>query len=927
MNEGTKLGRYEIRRKIGAGGMGEVYLAEDTGLERKVALKILPGDLADNAERMRRFVQEAKSASALNHPNIITIYEIGDADSTPFIATEYIDGETLRERLNRERPTIEEALDIAVQTVAALAAAHEAGIIHRDIKPENIMLRRDRLVKVLDFGLAKLTETNNSDIDAEAPTRAQVKTEPGMVLGTVAYMSPEQARGKETDARTDVWSLGVLIYEMIAGKTPFEGETNADRFAAIIHKEPAPLSRLAENIPPRLEEIVSKCMEKDRDERYQTVKDLLIDLRRLKKKLDFESEMERSHAPHDWEKTDDGQKASSPTQMISAAQSNAAQTMPTTSSAEYVVTEIKRHKKGFAFALGALLILSAAGAFLWYKFAGQNKPPEPAGKMRMTRLISGLSGRPGNVSISPDGKYVAYALWESGKASLWVKQVSQDTSLQILPPVENAWFTGTTFSNDGEIVYFVAGNRETNPLGSLYQVPVLGGKEPKKILDHVSTPISLSPDGKQFAFIRQFRETAEYVVLIANIDGSGEAKKIASRRGDSWYSEVAWSPDGKTIACAVATVTGGFSNTVVEIPVEGGEEKAVTDHKWRGEITRMKWIKDGSGLVLSGAEKPASSRQLWYLSYPDGKVTRITNDLNDYGSVGITSDAGTLVSSLGEWTNRIWTVAPNEDESRAKRISNGKEDGRNGLALLPDGRMIYVSRVNDDQNIWVMNADGTENKVFRSDTFPQTQPQVSPDGRYIVFQSGRPDNIPHIWRTDADGGNPKQLTDKEDYRPSFSPDGRWVVFSSFRTGKETLWKVPVDGGEAVQIFDKVAAIPIVSPDGKLISCNYYDESAKPPRIRPALISFEDGRLVKVLDFPATAQRPVWSPDGRDFLYIDARNDVGNIWSVPVAGGKPVQLTRFTSDFIDSFSVSRDGKRFFISRASGNNDVVLIKDFR
>ena len=871
-------------------------------------------------------MQEAKAASALNHPNIITIYEIGETNTTHFIVTEFIDGKTLRDKLSLERLSVEELLDIAVQTVSALVAAHEAGIIHRDIKPENIMIRRDRLVKVLDFGLAKLTETNKSSIDAEAETRAQVKTEPGVVLGTVAYMSPEQARGKETDARTDVWSLGVVIYEMIAGKTPFIGETNADRIASIIHKEPVPLSRLAEDIPARLEEIVSKCLEKDRDERYQVVKDLLIDLRRLKRKLDVESEMERSHSPQDLDKTDGHPTIQ--TQAVSAAQTNTGQTVQTTSSAEYVVTGIKRHKKGLAFALIALCLISVTSAFLWYKFANQNKPSAPTGKMRMTRLVTGLSGRAGGGSISPDGKYVAYGLWEAGKVSLWVKQVSQDTSLQILPPVEGAFLNGTAFSNDGEIIYFVAGHRDTNPLGSLYQVPVLGGKEPKKILDHVNSPPALSPDGKQFAFIRQFRETAEFAIMIANMDGSGEPKKISSRKGDSWFSDVAWSPDGKTITCGIAIVTGGYSATVVEIPITGGEEKPITDFKWSGELVRIRWLKDGSGLVLNAAEKSASSKQLWHLSYPDGKVTRITNDLNNYGGVGITSDGSTIVTSLGEWTNRIWTAAPNEDEARSKRITNGKEDGRNGLVVLPDNRIVYISLVNEDQTLWIMNADGTENKPFISFTpFPISSPAISPDGRYIVFQSPRPDNIPHIWRIDVDGSNPKQLTDKEDYAPSFSPDGRWVVFSSWRTGKETLWKVSVDGGEAAQISDKVAGGPIVSPDGKLISCMFYDESVKPPRNRPALISFEDGTLVRVLDLPSTTGRPGFSPDGRELIYGDNRNDVGNIWSVPVTGGTPKQLTKFTSDFIDAFRLSRDGKRFFISRASGSNDVVLIKDFR
>jgi Tol biopolymer transport system component len=513
---------------------------------------------------------------------------------------------------------------------------------------------------------------------------------------------------------------------------------------------------------------------------------------------------------------------------------------------------------------------------------------------------------------------------------LWIKQISQDTSLQILQPVEEAWFLGTAFSHDGEIVYFVAGDNKTNTLGSLYQIPVLGGKEPKKILDHVSSPISLSPDGKQFAFLRLYAESGESGVMIANIDGSGEARKIGSRGGvDDWFENVSWSPDGKTIACAAGTIIGGFSATVVGISVEGGEEKPLTDHKWGGTVGRMQWIRDGSGLVLVAREKTSSADQLWHLSYPDGKVSRITNDLNNYDGLGITSDAGTIVTTLLDWSSKIWLAAPNEDESRARKISNGKEEGRAGLALTADGqRIVYLAKVTDNRNVWIINADGTGNKALTSDTFPKYSLRVSPDGRYIVFSYSRPDNIPHIWRMDADGSNLKQLTTKEDYNPSFSPDGRWVVFHSLRTGRTTLWKVSIDGGEEVQISDKTAYDPILSPDGKLISCWYYDESAKPPRSRPALISFEDGQLIKVLDFPTTARsRPVWSPDGREFLYVDRRNGVDNLWSQPVSGGIPKQLTKFSSDFIDNFDLSRDGKRFVISRSTGNNDIVLIKDFR
>src|SRR5438128_9563982 len=261
---GTRLGRYEIRSKIGAGGMGQVYLAQDTTLDRKVALKILPADVAAHPDRMKRFVQEAKAASALNHPNIITIYEIDETDSGHFIATEFIEGETLREREQETSLKVRESIDIATQIASALAAAHAAGIIHRDIKPENLMLRHDGIVKVLDFGLAKLTERTSPDlVDTEALTRVNVKTEPGMVMGTAVYMSPEQARGLQVDARTDIFSLGVLIYEMVAGRLPFEGSNTNEILASILgDKEPSPLARYAREVPAELERIVEKALRK-----------------------------------------------------------------------------------------------------------------------------------------------------------------------------------------------------------------------------------------------------------------------------------------------------------------------------------------------------------------------------------------------------------------------------------------------------------------------------------------------------------------------------------------------------------------------------------------------------------------------------------------------------------------------------------------
>jgi len=398
---GTRLGRYEIKSPLGAGGMGEVYLAEDTELERQVALKILLAEVATDEDRVRRFVQEAKAASALNHPNILTVYEIGSFENSRFIATELIKGETLRERLQTEPLTLRETLDVAVQIASALNAAHAAGIVHRDIKPENVMLRDDGLAKVLDFGLAKLTDKKIEPLDTEGETRAQVKTSPGVVMGTVAYMSPEQARGKEIDTRSDVWSLGVVVYEMLTRRTPFAGETANDTIAAILTREPAPLD---ESTPTELQRIIRKALQKSRDERYQTVKDLLLDLKNLKRELDFAEEIERSQIPPFARAANVGtsQLAENATAILPAATSTQQGLSQPTSSTEYLVSEIKRHKRGAA--LGSIILLALIGAGSWFIFdrAAGNKQIESIAVMPFV-----------NDSGDPDIEYLSEGMTET----------------------------------------------------------------------------------------------------------------------------------------------------------------------------------------------------------------------------------------------------------------------------------------------------------------------------------------------------------------------------------------------------------------------------------------------------------------------------------------------------------------------------------
>jgi eukaryotic-like serine/threonine-protein kinase len=371
---GTQLGRYEIRSLLGAGGMGEVYLAHDTMLERTVALKVLPAAVAADENRMQRFIREAKTASALNHPNILTIYEIGQQGEYHFIVTEFIEGEPLRQYMTRSRMELREVLDVISQVASALAAAHQVGIIHRDIKPENIMLRRDGVIKVLDFGLAKLVTAANEDTDHEAPTMTRVvKTDPGVIMGTAHYMSPEQARGLEVDSRSDLWSLGVLLYEMVAGRFPFEGATTSDVIATILHHEPPSLLLFRPAMPAELERIVEKALTKEREERYQLAKDLNVDLKRLRQHLEIEAELERSITPEEGASRASRQTvARSPLVSGTTISGGSAQTASsaarTISSAEYIVSEIKQHKRG-ALLVFTTIVIAGAIVFAYFSYA------------------------------------------------------------------------------------------------------------------------------------------------------------------------------------------------------------------------------------------------------------------------------------------------------------------------------------------------------------------------------------------------------------------------------------------------------------------------------------------------------------------------------------------------------------------------------
>lgn len=464
---------------------------------------------------------------------------------------------------------------------------------------------------------------------------------------------------------------------------------------------------------------------------------------------------------------------------------------------------------------------------------------------------------------------------------------------------------------------------------ALYQVPVLGGAA-RKILDGVTSPVSFSPDGKRFAFLRYApTEKDETLLMLANADGSGE-QKLASRTGGGYtFAGPAWSPDGKVIACGATGFGGNRYWNLVTVNIADGSEKEATAQHWGYMMGQVAWLADGSGLVMVAKEEtPGALQQLWYVSYPDGETRKITNDLNEYVGVNITADSGTLVTVQSDTTANI-SIVPNGDASLVKQITNGKSEGFDGLSWMPDSRIVYGSNASGSTNIWVMDQDGKNQKQLTADTGNNHTPSATPDGRYILFASNR-SVTQNIWRMNADGSNPVQLTHgTNEFWVRSSPDSKWAIYSSSDSGKTAVWKAPVEGGERVKLNDSDTRSASISPDMKLIGCLYRERRIDSP-FKVAIYSFDDGRLIKLLDisqFIITRVGFRWSTDGRAVSYIDTRGGISNIWSLPIDGSPPKQLTDFNTGQIFAFDWSRAGKQLAVSRGTINNDVVLISNFK
>ena len=899
-------------RLIGKGGMGEVYLADDTKLQRQVALKILDRDVAADVDRRERFIREARAAAALNHPNIVTIHSVEEADGQAFLTLEYIDGRTLAEALPPGGLPLDRLLPIAIALADAVGAAHQRGITHRDLKPANVMVTADGRVKVLDFGLAKLREDVQPAGLAAMPTQAL--TSEGRIVGTVAYMSPEQAEGRPVDQRSDVFSLGVMLYEMAIGERPFKGETPVSVLSAILRDNPPSITDLKRDLPRDLGRIVRRCLAKDPEDRYQTAKDLRNDLRGLREEL-----ASGEHAP-----------------IVASPRSVAAPT-PGAAVAPSTASRARRNWFGIAAAaVGAGVVVAVAAVWLL------NRPDAPSSQSDTTasggsRPFSSLSltrltttGTAGLAAVSADARYVAHVVTGERGAALWLRQVATSSNVEIVPAAQGR-FAGLAFSPDSNYVLYVFYPTASN-IASLFQVPVLGGGS-RQLLNDIDSAPTFSPDGKRMAFVRGDTDGGG-VLMMADADGSNP-RAFAARKPPLSYQlqlqTAAWSPDGRLIAVA-SLDRSAFTAGVVLVDAGSAAERPLGNTSWR-DVRSLAWLPDGSGLLVNAQEAGGESTiaQLWELSYPSGAVRRITTDLSSYAGLSLSRDAKTLVTIRGERRSSIWVSHDGSANAlRPVTTSAGADDGLHGVSWTPDGRLLYTASANGNSDIWIMNADGTGRVQLTTDRADDRVPIASPDGRYVVFLSER-GNTRAIWRMDASGNNQVRLgsdvLSSGQFTPYMSPDGRWVTYSN---EQRISLKIPTDGGTATPVFDAPAGQPLrdlpvifhdpsLSPDGRMVMGHYQDKSANGERT--AIVPIDPAAPFRL--FPNVFTGAQWSADGRSIFYMDNRRQTGNLWRQPVAGGTPIQITHFESEQIFRFAHSADEKRLAVSRGSTISDVVLM----